>query len=106
MSVYLISDIKVHDWDKYEEYVEKARPIVESYGGHYHIRGGEITVRVGDWKPNRLVVIDFPSKEQMEKFGAAPEYQPVAEIRKGASTVISSILVEGYDGQTNNIPTS
>ena len=38
MSVYLISDIKVHDWDKYEEYVEKARPIVESYGGHYHIR--------------------------------------------------------------------
>ena len=40
MSVYVISDIKVHDWDKYQEYVRKTRPIIESYGGRYHIRGG------------------------------------------------------------------
>ena len=40
MSVYVISDIKVHDWDKYQEYVGQVRPIVESFGGRYHIRGG------------------------------------------------------------------
>jgi len=101
-----ISDIKVHDWDQYQEYVGKVRPIVESYGGRYHIRGGEITVSVGDWKPNRLVVIEFPSKKKMAQFRNSPEYQPVAAIRKSASTSISSIVVEGYDGQTNNIPTS
>lgn len=106
MSVYVISDIKVHDLQKYEEYVQNVRPIVESYGGRYHIRGGEATVKVGDWKPNRLVVIEFPSNEQLEKFRTSPEYQPVADIRKSASEMISSIVVEGYDGHTNNVQTS
>ena len=106
MSVYVISDIKVHDWDKYQEYVKRTRPIVESYGGRYHIRGGEVTVKVGDWKPNRLIVIEFPSQVQLEKFRSAPEYQPVAAIRQSAATSVSSIVVEGYDGQTDNIPAS
>ena len=100
MSFYSISDIKVHDWDKYQEYVGKVRSIVESYGGRYHVRGGEITVNAGDWKPNRLIIIEFPSKEKMAAF------QPVAAIRKSASELISSIVVEGFDGETNNIPTS
>ena len=106
MSVYVISDIKVHDWDKYQQYVKKTRPIVESYGGRYHIRGGEVTVRVGDWKPNRLIVIEFPSKEQLEKFATSAEYQSVAALRKSASTSISSIVGEGYDGLQDNIPTA
>ena len=104
MSVYIISDIEVHDWDRYREYVRQTRPIIESYGGHYHIRGGEITVTAGDWKPNRLVVIEFPSAEKLEQFGTSTEYQPVAAIRKSASTTISSVVVEGYDGHTDNVP--
>jgi uncharacterized protein (DUF1330 family) len=106
MAVYSISDIEVHDWEKYQEYVRRTRPIIESYGGRYHIRGGKVTVKIGDWKPSRLVVIEFPSQEQLEKFAASPEYQPVAAIRKSAANMISSIVVEGYDGQTDNIPTS
>ena len=59
----------------------------------------------GDWKPNRLIVIEFPSMEALEKFRTSPDYQLVAEIRKSASTLISSIIVEGYDGETDNIGT-
>jgi uncharacterized protein (DUF1330 family) len=106
MSVYSISDFKVDDWDKYREYIKKVRPIIESYGGRYHIRGGEITVIQGKWKPNRLVVIEFPSKEDLVKFRTSAEYQPVAAIRKSASTTISAIIVDGYDGRTDNIPNS
>ena len=103
MSVYSISDIQVHDPEKYKEYVGKVRQIVESYGGHYHVRGGDVTVRAGDWKPSRLIIIEFPSKERMVDFGSSPEYQPVADIRKSASTMVSSIVVEGFDGESNNI---
>ncbi len=104
MAVYIISDFEVHDWEKYQEYVRRTRPIIESYGGRYHIRGGKITVKIGDWKPNRLVVIEFPSQEQLKKFAASPEYQPVAAIRESAANTVSSIVVEGYDGKTDNIP--
>ncbi len=106
MSVYVISDIKVHDWDGYREYVRRTRPIVESHGGRYHIRGGEVDVRVGDWKPDRLIVIEFPSREHLEKFGTSAEYQPVAAIRESASKSTSVVVVEGYDGQTDNVPSS
>ena len=106
MSVYVISDIKVHDWDRYQEYVRKTRPIVESHGGRYHIRGGEVDVRAGDWKPDRLIVIEFPSKEHMEKFGSSAEYQPVAAIRESAATTVSVVAVDGYDGKTDNIPSA
>lgn len=104
MSVYVITDIKVHDWDKYQEYVKRTRPVAESFGGRYHVRGGEITVTTGDWKPNRLIVMEFPSKAHLLKFRNSPEYQPVAAIRKSAATAISSVVVEGYDGHTDNIP--
>ena len=62
-----------------------------------------MTVRAGGWKPSRLIIIEFPSKERMAAFGASPEYQPVAEIRKSASTMVSSVVVEGFDGEYNNI---
>ena len=104
MSVYVITDIKVHDWDRYQEYVGRTRPIVERHGGRYHVRGGEVDVRAGDWEPDRLVVIEFPSKEDMDRFGASAEYQPVAAIRESAATTVSVVVVEGYDGQTDNIP--
>ena len=103
MSVYIITDIKVNDWDAYEAYVARTRPIVESYGGRYHVRGGEVTVRLGDWKPNRLIIIDFPSADDAAKFGNSPEYAPVKKIRETAADTLSSVMVEGYDGKSDNI---
>ena len=103
MSVYTISDIQVTNWEKYEDYVMKTRAIAEKFGGKYHIRGGAIKVVAGDWKPNRLIVIEFPSIDALGQFRDSPEYQPVAEIRKSASNLISSIIVEGYDGRSDNI---
>ncbi|MBH54398.1 MAG: D-fructose-6-phosphate amidotransferase [Opitutaceae bacterium] len=103
MPVYTISDIQVTNWERYEHYVRQTRAIAEKFGGKYHIRGGEIKVVAGDWKPNRLIVIEFPSMEALVQFRDSPEYQPAAEIRKGASNLISSIVVEGYDGESDNI---
>lgn len=43
MSVYLIIEIKVKDNELYSKYVEKVPEVIESYGGRYLIRGGEVT---------------------------------------------------------------
>ena len=103
MSVYSISDISVHDPEKYGEYVNQVRAIVESYGGRYQVRGGDITIRAGDWTPNRLVIIEFPSLDRLKEYVSSPEYPTVAEIRKSASEMISSVIVEGYDGENNSV---
>lgn len=95
MSAYLIAEIEVKDRDTYAEYVAKAPPTVKQYGGRYLVRGGEITTPEGDWHPKRIVVVEFPSMEQLKKWWASPEYSAVAPIRQ-RSTKSRVIMVEGY----------
>ena len=40
-SVYMIGDVDIHDLEEYKKYMEKVKPMIESYGGDYLIRGGE-----------------------------------------------------------------
>lgn len=45
MSCYLIVDVYIDEnkgRDTYEDYIEKVKPIVESFGGEYLVRTGHI----------------------------------------------------------------
>ena len=97
MSAYIVVDIAVHDMDKYKEYVAVAPGFVEKHGGKYIVRGGDVHVAEGTWKPERFVVVEFPSKENAEAFLQDPAYQAVAKIRH-ASTTSNLLVVEGFSG--------
>jgi uncharacterized protein (DUF1330 family) len=96
MPVYLIIDVTVVDQDVYEEYVARVPAVVEQYGGRYLVRGGEVAVLTGDWQPQRIVVVEFDSSDQVQEFYASPEYQTLAPLRE-QSTNSRAILVEGYE---------
>ena len=42
MSVYMIGDVDIQNMEEYKKYMEKVKPMIESKGGEYLIRGGEI----------------------------------------------------------------
>lgn len=92
MPVYTITDVKAQDWYRYREYLQKIRPIVEAHGGQYRVRGGKFIVKFGNWTPRRLVVIEFPSWDDLERFEASPEYGPVTQIRQSASTIVDVLF--------------
>lgn len=94
MSAYLVVDVTVHDPDKYQEYAKQVPPFIEKHGGRYHIRGGETQVQEGDWNPQRLVVVEFPSREHAEAFVNDPGYAPVAAIRHKAATT-NMVIAQG-----------
>jgi len=94
MSVYLIIDLEVTDPEGYAEYVEKVPAVIKKYGGKYVIRGGKITPLAGDWNPERIVVLEFPSQEHVNKWALSPEQMPLAELRR-KSTNARTIMVEG-----------
>ena len=96
MPVFIIIDIAVIDQGLYEEYVARVPAVVEQYGGRYLVRGGEVAVLTGDWQPERIVVVEFDSSEQVQEFYASPEYQVLAPLRE-QSTNSRAILVEGYE---------
>ena len=96
MTAYLIVDTKINDEEAYEEYKILAKPIVESYGGEYLVRGGYATISENElWTPTRLVVVRFPSRAAAENFLSCDEYAPVKAIRhKHART--SMTIVDGF----------
>ncbi len=95
MSAYLIVDIEVHDTERYAEYVKQVPKFIEKHEGKYLVRGGATEVKEGTWTPNRLVVLEFPSRAHAESFLDDPGYAPVAAIRHAAATT-RLVLAEGF----------
>lgn len=94
MSVYMIIDSKVKNNEKYQQYIEQVLPIVARFGGRYHVRGENIKA-FGSWKPERIVVIEFPAESYVQDWLASDEYRAIAPLREaGADT--QAILVDGY----------
>jgi uncharacterized protein (DUF1330 family) len=94
MPVYMIIEIEVVDKEIYTEYMEKVPATVEKYGGRYIVRGGAVTPLTGGWRPERMIVLEFPSAEQMQRWNFSPEYLELAPLRiRSAKT--RAIAVEG-----------
>jgi uncharacterized protein (DUF1330 family) len=95
MPVYLIIEIAVIDPDVYGEFVAQAPAVVEQYGGRYLARGGDVSTMVGDWQPERIVLIEFETIEQVQDFFTSPEYLAILPLRE-QSAATRAIIVEGY----------
>ena len=67
MSVYMIIEIKIKNNELYSKYVEKIPEVIKKYGGRYLIRGGKITPLSGNWNPERIILIEFVTVEQLQK---------------------------------------
>lgn len=94
MAAYLIVDMTVKDAVKIEEYRKLAGASVAAHGGRFLVRGGKSEILDGDWAPQRLVVIEFPSMEQAKRWRTSPDYRKACEIRDQAAST-RMVLVDG-----------
>jgi len=94
MSAYVIAEIDVVDPAAYEDYRKQVLAVVTKYGGKFIVRGGKIEPKEGGWTPKRIVVVEFSSLAQAQKFYDSPEYAPLIKLRQKASKG-KLILVEG-----------
>jgi uncharacterized protein (DUF1330 family) len=96
MSVYLIIEYTdITDEAAYFDYIKKAEPMVEKFSGEYIVRTNKVTPLSGDWKPERIVIIKFPSEDTMKKCFGSDEYRSLSSLRV-QSTSSRAILVEEY----------
>ena len=94
MAAYVIADINVHDPDTYKEYAALVQATLDPFEGHFLVRGGPSETLEGDWHPQRVVVLQFPSAEHARGWYESPDYVKVLAIRHDASTG-SVILAHG-----------
>ena len=64
-------------------------------------RGGKITPVAGDWKPERIILIEFPSSDHVGQWWSSPEYKAIAGLR-GNATLAKAIIVEGCNAETSD----
>lgn len=94
MPAYVIVDVTVTDPAAMEEYRKHAPATVAKYGGRFIVRGGAHQTVEGDWKPNRLVVLEFPSMEQAKRWYDSEEYREPKAMRLRAGRA-NLVMVEG-----------
>jgi uncharacterized protein (DUF1330 family) len=94
MPAYVIAEVTVTDPTTMEEYRKQVPATVARYGGRFLVRGGAHETIEGDWKPNRLVILEFPSMEQARRWYDSEEYrEPKAlRIKSGRTNLV---MVDG-----------
>jgi uncharacterized protein (DUF1330 family) len=93
-SAYIIANVTVTNPAQYEEYKKWSSAAMQAHGAEVCVRGGKVESLEGDWVPDRLVILKFPSWEAAKVFDTSPEYGKARTARQGAA-IMRMILVEG-----------
>jgi len=96
MPAYLIVETEIHDPEQYERYKQASPGAVKAAGGRFLARGGELAVLEGDWRPERLVVLEFEDLDAAKRFYDSPAYREARRLREGAAK-LNMVAVQGID---------
>jgi uncharacterized protein (DUF1330 family) len=94
MAAYVLVNVKVTDPVRYAAYRQLAQDAIAHHGGKYLARGGETAVLEGNWTPDRIVLLEFPTLDAARAFYHSPEYGAAKAARAGAAEM-SMIAVAG-----------
>ena len=94
MKAYLVLDLRVNDLAGFRRYVAEIPAHIARHGGKYIVRGVEPTCIEGDWKPDRVVIIEFPERSNAEAFLSDPSIQDLFRVRH-ETTTSKLLLVDG-----------
>jgi uncharacterized protein (DUF1330 family) len=94
MKSYVIVDVTINDPVMYEEYKKLTPESIRLYGGKFLARGGKTETIEGDWKPGRIVILEFPTMEQARAWWSSEIYGKAKAIRQRAAYT-QMIFAEG-----------
>ena len=96
MPAYVIVETDITDPERYAQYKAASPGAVAAGGGRFVVRGGELAVLEGDWRPSRLVVLEFEDLAAAKRWYESEVYQEARKLREGAAH-IRMVAVQGVD---------
>ena len=94
MAAYLIARLAVSDPASLADYVKTTPPMVAKYRGKFIVRGGKTVTLEGPEETRRIVVLEFPTLQDVQAFYHSPEYLQAKKLREGVA-VAEFIAVDG-----------
>jgi uncharacterized protein (DUF1330 family) len=96
MPAYVIVEITITDPKEYEEYKKLTPASIAAFDGRFVVRGAKTESLEGDWNPERIVVLEFPSVERAKEWWNSEQYTKAKVIRQ-RSAYTKMLVVEGVD---------
>jgi uncharacterized protein (DUF1330 family) len=94
MKAYLVLDLSVHDFGGFRKYIAEIPAFIAKHSGKYIVQGVQPTIIEGDWKPERMVIIEFPERAKAEAFLGDSELKDLFKVRH-STTTSKLVLVDG-----------
>ncbi len=92
MPAYLVAGNDVTDPESMQKYAEAVGPTLEGYdvkliapAPENLSTGGPVVHKEGDWKPSRVVILEFASMDQLQDWYHSPGYQEIIDLRLNGS---------------------
>ena len=86
MTAYIVSVCEIREINAaLKEYVQRSAELARKHGGRYIVRGKPLDVEEGGYLVDKsLVILEFPSLEQLQAYLRGDEYQKsVKPLRRG-----------------------
>mgnify|MGYP001036661178 FL=1 len=99
MSWYFMVDTYIDEErgrGEYDEYIRQVMPIVEAHGGRYLVRTERLSHLSGERVPQRVIVIRFDTREQLDGCFSSPEYRAIMS-KRVESVDSQAVIAEGLD---------
>jgi uncharacterized protein (DUF1330 family) len=94
MPAYIVVEIEITNPETYARYTQQVQPSLDAHGGRFVVRGGQPETLEGDWRPKRVVILQFDSTENAKEWWASDLYAGPKKLRQSSART-NMILVEG-----------
>ena len=92
MTAFVVVQESIENEDVFNQYRAKAPATIEAYGGKFLARGGNLEVMEGELPHKRLVIIEFPTREDAIAWYNSSEYQEILPTRLSSSKGIFAVV--------------
>jgi uncharacterized protein (DUF1330 family) len=96
MAAYVIVETDITDPGAYDRYKAASPGAVAAGGGRFLVRGGDMDVLEGDWRPPRLVILEFEDLAAARRWYDSESYRQARTLREGAAR-IRMVAVQGVE---------
>ena len=99
MPVYALAQITIHDRERYDHYASRFAGVFAKFNGRALAADEAPVVLEGEWPHQKVVLLSFPTRADLERWANSPEYQEIAKDRIAATTG-TVLLVHGLGAGT------
>jgi uncharacterized protein (DUF1330 family) len=94
MSAFFVLQIEWTSEEARKSYVQGLSNMIERNGGRFVVSSKDFQVVEGNWRPGRLIVIEFPTRQALSNWYDSEEYRTLRELRLTNSRS-DAVVVEG-----------